>query len=147
VTRFRTREDLIPAAAGVVLLLDMLLRWYEIPKRTIGGAVSPAVSANAWQAFGYLDLLIAVTVLVSLAIAVLGAAGRVPAQARMALDGLATITVVMIAYRLLNQPGPNDLVQVSPAAWIGLLLALVVLGGSLRSDAGGTYHRRPHDRP
>ena len=38
-----------------------------------------------------------------------------------------------VLYRILNQPGPNDAVEVERGAWIGLAAAALVAAGGWRS--------------
>ncbi len=54
------------------------------------------------------------------------------------LGGLATL---FVAYRILNQPGQNDVVQVKIGAWLGLLFcAGITVGGYLAMrDEGTTF--------
>ena len=43
------------------------------------------------------------------------------------------LAALLILYRIVNQPGPNDVVEVELGAWLGLLAALVIAGGGWRS--------------
>ena len=48
----------------------------------------------------------------------------------MTLGALATLLVL---YRILNQPGPNDLVEVELGAYLGFLSVLAITAGGYRS--------------
>jgi hypothetical protein len=48
------------------------------------------------------------------------------------------IAALLILYRIVNQPGPNDAVDVDPGAWLGLAAAAITAAGgwgSMRAEA------------
>jgi hypothetical protein len=53
------------------------------------------------------------------------------------------LAAVLILYRIVNQPGPNEIVDVQAGAWLGLLAALVVAGGGWRSMRVEPVPRQP----
>jgi carbon starvation protein CstA len=118
----------IAGAGGVALLAAMFLHWY-------GLAVGRA-EATAWQAFGVLDVVLALLALLPLAL-VLTQATRPSPSIPVMFSVLTTIggalATLLILYRIANQPGPNELVDVQVGAWLGLLAALVVAAGGWRS--------------
>jgi drug/metabolite transporter (DMT)-like permease len=112
----------IAGAGGAALLVSMFLGWYS--------------GASAWQSFSVLDVLLALLALVPLALVVLQATRESPSLP-VALSVLTTLAgalaTLLILYRLLNQPGPNDRVDVELGAWIGLAAAAVTAAGGWRS--------------
>ena len=76
-----------------------------------------------WQAFSVLDVVLALLALVPLALVVLQATRESPSLP-VAFSVLTTVAgalaTLLILYRILNQPGPNDRVEVELGAWIGL---------------------------
>jgi hypothetical protein len=136
-SKLRTGE-LVTGIAGVLLLIDMFLPWYGIGG-AIGQFASAAgvdVDANAWDAFGFIDLVIFVTSLVAIGSVVLAASGRsvaLPVAASVVVTVLAIVTALLILYRIINPPGPNDVVDVQIGAWLGLLLTVGVAGGGFLS--------------
>jgi hypothetical protein len=132
--------DLIAGAGAAVLLLAMFLDWYT-PR---GGAEG----LNAWRAFSVLDLLLALTIALGLALAILQLVGRGPAlpvAIGVLTATLGLVSTVLVAYRLLNQPGPNDLVSVSIGGWLGLVSVAVLTLGAWRSLSD--ERARPVDPP
>jgi carbon starvation protein CstA len=122
--------ELIAGAGGLALLAAMFLHWYGTGLRIVRFEVT------AWQAFGVLDVVLALLALVPLALVVLQATRRSPAipvafSVFTALAG--ALAALLILYRIVNQPGPNDEVEVQAGAWLGLLAALVIAGGGWRS--------------
>jgi drug/metabolite transporter (DMT)-like permease len=121
VSRLRDGEW-IAGAGGLALLASMFLGWYS--------------GASAWHAFSVLDVVLALLALVPLALFVLQAT-RVSPSLPVAFSVLTTlagaVATLLILYRILNQPGPNDRVEVELGAWIGLAAAVVATAGGWRS--------------
>lgn len=120
----RLRKGEVVAAAGALLLLVVMfaLDWYG--------------AANGWQAHTVLRWLMLLTILAAFALAFLTATQRtvaVPVTIAVIVSALSALLTVLLAYRvLLNEPGPNDLVDVQLGAWLGLLAsALIAYGGYL----------------
>jgi drug/metabolite transporter (DMT)-like permease len=112
----------IAGAGGAALLAALFLGWYS--------------GASAWQAFSLLDFLLALLALVPLALVVLQATRESPSLpvAFSVLTTLAgALAALLILYRLLDQPGPNERVDVELGAWIGLGAAVVAALGGWRS--------------
>ena len=123
----------IAGAGGLALLASMFLHWYGLDLALLGG-VAPEVTA--WQAFDVLDVVLALLALVPLALVFTQATRPSPAipvffSVMTLLAGL--LAAVLILYRIVNQPGPNEIVDVQAGAWLGLLAALVIAGGGWRS--------------
>jgi hypothetical protein len=137
--RVRTGE-IVCGAAGIVLLASMFLGWYSVSGRDD--------SLTAWGAFSVVDVLIAIVALLGIALALSEVVGRGPALP-VAL-GVVTTTLslagtLLLAYRILNQPGPNDLIGVEAGAYVGLLATLGVFLGAWLSLSD--ERPRPVDPP
>jgi hypothetical protein len=125
----------IAGAGAVALLASMFLHWYGLAV-SFGPLDVGGPEATAWQAFGVLDVVLALLALVPLALVVTQATRQSPAVPVF----FSVLTVVagalaalLILYRIVNQPGPNDLVDVQAGAWLGFLAAVIVTGGGWRS--------------
>ena len=132
--------ELICGAAALVLLVATFLDWYAPRGRAEG--------LSAWSAFTIVDLLLAVVVALGLAVLVLQLAGRGPAlpvAIEVVTITLALATTLLVLYRILNQPGPNDAIEVSAGAWLGLVAVAAVTFGAWRSL--GDERSRPADPP
>ena len=132
--------ELVAGAAGVVLLASMFLSWYSISGRDD--------TLTAWGAFSVVDVLLALVALLGIALALSEVVGRGPALP----VGLAVITTtlglaatLLVLYRILNQPGPNDLISVEPGAYLGFLATLGVFLGAWLSLSD--ERPRPVDPP
>jgi hypothetical protein len=132
--------DAMAGGGALLLLVVTFLDWYT----PAGGAEG----LDAWHAFSVLDLLLALVVLLGLALAVSQVAGRGPALPVGISVLTATITsgvTLLVLYRILNQPGPNDQIAVSAGAWLGLVCTALVAAGGWLALADETP--RPSDPP
>jgi hypothetical protein len=123
----------IAGAGAVALLVSMFLHWYALDTALLGGI---AAEATAWQAFDVLDIVLALLALVPLALMFTQATRLSPAipaffsVMTVVAGGLAAL---LILYRIVNQPGPNGVVDVQVGAWLGVLAAAVIAAGGWRS--------------
>jgi hypothetical protein len=126
--------EIVCGASGLVLLASMFLDWYTVSPRVAFGALDRLFrSLDAWAAFSVVDVLIAIVALLGIALAISAVVGRGPALP----IALAVITItlslagtLLLAYRILNQPGPNDLISVEVGAYVGLLASVGVFLGA-----------------
>jgi hypothetical protein len=138
-TKLRMGE-LIAGACAVLLFIDMFFHWYgikgaeranEILKQVTGTSLQTGVSA--WQAYSWVDLLLLLTIIAALGMVALSVTQRsvaLPVSASVIVTGLGAFAALIVLYRLINQPGPNDLVTVKLPGYIGFLLtAGVAVGG------------------
>ncbi len=127
--------ELIAAAGGVALLVVMFLEWYAAGGTTkvAGRDIHISVGFTAWEAFGVTDILLALAALIAIGLAVLTATRRSPALPVAASVITATtgiLATLLVLYRILNQPGPNELIGVDAGAWVGLAACLGVFLGA-----------------
>jgi hypothetical protein len=121
----------IAAGAGVLLFIDLFLDWYS------AGNDAFTVSISGWSVFSWVDLVCAAAAIVAV-LAAVQAMGmvQIPAPLNMILLPLAAIATILVLYRLINQPGPNDLVNNEFGAYIGFVLAaLMAYGAATSGDA------------
>jgi hypothetical protein len=142
-SKLRTGE-LIAGVCGVLLLIVMFFSWYGI-----GGAAGSILSAadvdttvNAWKAFDFIDLVLFVTAIVAIGAALLAATGRsvaLPVGASVVVTVLGIIVALLVLYRIINQPGPNEVVDVKFGAYLGFLVCIgIAAGGFLAMADEGT---------
>jgi hypothetical protein len=120
--------DVIAGAGGLALIVSLFLAWYGL------GAL--ALGASAWEAFSVLDVLLLLLALVPLGLVATQATRNSP-SIPVAFSVSATVAgifaTLLILYRIINQPGPNDLVTVELGAWVGLAASIAVAAGGWRS--------------
>jgi hypothetical protein len=138
-----SRGEQIAGAAAVLLLIDMFLNWYSA---NISGALSAAAarfgvdtSANAWQSFSTTDLLIFLTILAALVMVgmrVMARSADLPVSLPLVVAALGAITTIIVLWRIVNQPGPNDFVNVEYGAYIGFVLLIALTYGAVLAGGG-----------
>jgi hypothetical protein len=145
--RLRLGEQ-IAAGAAVLLFIVLFLSWYgvAVPDEVAAFAKAQGISTtvSAWTAFDFLDIVLLLIILVTLAFVVLSMSETGPAlpvAASVIVTLLGALATILIFYRILNQPGPNDVVEVKYGAWLGLLLALAITAGGFLAmrDEGTTF--------
>jgi len=130
--------ELIAGAGGVALLVVMFFDWYAAGGQTQfqGQDFEISLGFNAWEAFSITDLILALTAVSGIALAVLTASRRSPALP-VALSVITTtlgaLATLLVLYRILNQPGPNDFIEVKFGAFLGFLSVLAIAAGGFRS--------------
>ena len=138
--------DLVAGAGGFALVAALFLHWYGLTLPD-GRALGPEMTG--WEAFSVLDVVLALLALVPLALVVLQATRDSPALPVL-FSVLTTVAgflaAVLILYRIINQPGPNDVADVQAGAWLAFLAAAVVTAGgwsSMRVEAMPGRPERP----
>ena len=140
VNRLSTGQK-IAGAAGLLLFIDLWMSWYgvDVGSGAVGKLVAASgvdTTASGWQAFGMTDILLAITALIAIAMAVMAANGtrlELPVRLSTLTAGLGAVMTVIVLYRIINQPGPNDVITVQWGAYLGLVLVALVAYGGVRS--------------
>jgi hypothetical protein len=137
--------DVLAGIGGAVLLGSLWLKWYGLDARAlIRGGDSKRGALNvldtfstpdlsAWQAFSAIDILLAVAALLAIGVPISSALARSPAKP-VAFALLASVAgfvaVLLVLFRIVDQPGSNALITVKSGAWIGMAGAVLALVGS-----------------
>jgi hypothetical protein len=133
--------DVLAGIGGVVLLASLFLHWYGFdlgavfqpgePTPTLTGTVVPSVTG--WQAFSVTDILLAAVAVLAIALPLVTAVARGPAKP-VAVAVVTTVAgffaILLVLYRIVNQPGENSIVVVEIGAWAGLAGAVLVTVGA-----------------
>lgn len=122
------RGHWLAGGGGVALLVVMFLDWYSVGG--VDGVRSQGITA--WQSFGVLDVILALLALLAIALALFAAAQRspaLPAATAVFTSAAGGLVLLLVLYRILNQPGPNDFVEVSYGAFLGFLCVAVIAAG------------------
>lgn len=140
--------ELVAGAAGVLLLIVMFLSWYGFAG--LGGGLGRAlvespgfdVTRNAWEMFSFIDLLLFVTAVAAIGAAAITGTQRsvaLPVAASVIVTALGVLTTLLVLYRVLNEPGPDEIIDVMLGAYLGVIAcAAIALGGFMSMRDEGT---------
>ena len=124
--RLRAGEWLA-TGGGVALLVSLFLPWYGL-----GGA-----DVSGFEAFGVIDVLLALLALGAIALAVLQAtqdAPALPVGAAVLTVTLGIIGTLLVLFRMIDEPG-SSVLEVRVGAWLALVATLVIVAGGWLSLA------------
>jgi hypothetical protein len=147
VSRLRLGER-IAAGCAVLLFIDEFLNWYSAnlsgAQQAVADRIGVSTTVSAWKAFDWVDLLMLLTILVVLAWVTLAATQRtvaLPVTMSTIAAALCAFTTLIVLYRIINQPGPNNLVNVEYGAYLGLVLLLGMTYGTYTAmrDEGSSF--------
>jgi hypothetical protein len=111
-----SQAEKIAGGAGIVLLIAMFFSWYS---------VGP-FSADAWEAFTYIDLILFLTALAAISLAVVAANQAdigLPVALSSVVAGLGALATLLVLYRMINPPGSGN-----PSLDLGIFLGLIACG-------------------
>jgi hypothetical protein len=110
--------EIVAGLGGAILLLSLSLEWYSVGGREL----------SAWEAMSVLDVLLALIAVLALAVPLVAAPARGPAQP-MAIEVIASvvcaIAVLLVVFRLLDHPG-----GLLSGAWLGLAGSVLAWSGA-----------------
>jgi hypothetical protein len=124
------------AAGGVALIGSLFATWYGTTVRVGDSGLALRVGFSGWESFDVLDVVLALIAGLAIVLAILQATRDSPAMPVGA--GVLTVVfgalgVVLVAYRMINQPGANEFIEVRTGAWVGLAAALAITAGGWES--------------
>ena len=136
--------EMIAGIAGLVLLIDLWFKWYGVEVEGPGGALGNlniGVSANAWESFGLIDIILFLVALIAIGVAVMRALGNMPDMPYppatiVAIAG--AVALLLIIFRIIDSPVDTGGVEGVDATrkigvWIGLLAAAAITYGGWRA--------------
>jgi hypothetical protein len=128
--RLNTGEK-IAGISGVLLLIIMFLfDWFTIDVG--GGVFDVSTGGNAWESFGFIDLILFLAAISGIALALVATSASkpdMPVALSAITAGLGILGVVLVLFRIISPPdfGVGDLVDVGRG--IGVFLGLVATAG------------------
>lgn len=147
--------DLIAGASGVVLLISLFLPWYGVDLEVAGASIDGDV--NAWQAMGFIDILLFLVAVFAISVPLARAAGSLPEDVPAGLAVLVAggFGLVLVLFRLVDVPGPDvsaipgDTIEVGRKAglFVGLIAVAGVTYGGWRASGEGEAAAAPSSTP
>lgn len=147
-TKLRMGELIAAGSALVLFVALFFFKWYGV---NVSGAVRKATgvnlpnlpnvpgvstSANGWHSLTIVRWFILLAIIAAIGMAVLTMAQRsvaLPVSASVIVTALGGFVALLILYRIVNQPGDNDLITVKVGAWLGFLSAAGIAVGGFQS--------------
>jgi hypothetical protein len=158
------RGALIAGVSGLLLFLFMFLGWYgaggaadELVEQAqqaaeqlgVQGPEDVDTTANAWESFDFIDLILMLAVIVAVvfaAIELTGASVSLPVAMSSLTAGIGGLAFLLVLYRIINPPGEGDIDR-EIGIWLGLLAtAGITAGGYLGMQEEGTTFTDQRDR-
>ncbi len=132
-----SQGEMIAAISAVVLLFVMFIfTWFSVDFG--GGNLGLSgvdTGSNAWQAFGFIDIVLFVTILVAVGGALITANAQsvnTPVAISAITCGLGILSVLLILFRIVDPPGSGDIpdgFDIGISRGIGVFLGLIAAGG------------------
>ena len=132
--RLSTGEK-IAGASAVLLFIFMFFDWFTAEVSGGNGLFTASVGGNAWEAFSWIDLLMLLTVVVTIAVVVIRLSDAIvepPFSINAAVAILGGLCVLLILYRIIDPPGSGDEisgVSIDISATVGAFLGLLAAAG------------------
>ncbi|HKG36388.1 MAG TPA: hypothetical protein VKA89_08135 [Solirubrobacterales bacterium] len=142
-----TQGEKIAAGSAIALFIIMFLKWYGVDEAGGAGDLS------AWDAFDFIDLILLLTVIVTVgAAAAKASANRIDFPLSTAIAVLGGLSTLLVLFRLIVTPdidvivGEIDLSR-SYGVFLGLIAAAgIAYGGWRAMDEEGTTFQDAADR-
>jgi len=138
-----SQGEMIAAVAALVLFIVMFLTWFSVD---LGDAADLLVGvdtgANAWQAFGFIDIVLFVTIIVAVGGAVVAATAtsvNAPVAVSAITAGFGIVSFLLVLYRVIDPPGGDipDAAGIGISrgigVWLGLILTAAIAFGGWRA--------------
>jgi hypothetical protein len=141
-----TQGEKIAAVSGVALILIMFIfKWFglEVSGSTGGFAFSAGGSENAWGSYGFIDIVLFITVAAAIGLALISASQTevgLPVAASAIVAGLGILSVVLIVISIISPPdfgadidgtGIDQTRKIG--VWLGLIAAVGIAYGGWRA--------------
>jgi hypothetical protein len=147
--------DQIAAAGGIALLISLFLPWYGVDVNI--GPISESANASAWEALGFIDILLFLVAVVAIGVPVAKAAGALPddVPGPLLLLAVGGFGLLLVLFRLVDLPTPDLGGGVDFDRKFGLFLGLIATAGiayggwraNAESPAGSTPAATPPSPP
>jgi hypothetical protein len=145
--RLRMGEK-VAGASALALFIVMFLQWFSVSTGSaridslLDQQGLSATGVSAWTALGFIKIMLFLIVVATIGFVILTAAQRAPAlpvAASVLVTALGALAVLLVLFRIVDQPGPNRVVNVEYGAYLGLLTCIgITVGGFLAMREEGT---------
>ena len=143
-----SQGEKVAGGAAVLLFITMFLSWFGLPENAFTNALGAAgvdTTANAWQSFDFIDIVLLVTIVVAVAAAVAHAADtRIDFPLSTVVTVLGALSTILVLYRIIDPPSDASR---KFGVFLGLIFAAALTyGGWLAMQTEGTSFQDAADR-
>jgi hypothetical protein len=142
-----SQGEKIAAGSGILLFIVMFFSWFGAPEEieALGNAVGVDTSANAWQSFDFIDIVLLATVVVAIGAAVVKASdSAVDFPLSTIVTVLGALSTILVLYRILDPPSDASR---KFGVFLGVIFAAALTyGGWLAMQDEGTSFQGAADR-
>jgi hypothetical protein len=143
-----SQGEKIAAGSAIVLFIVMFFSWFGLPENEFTNALGAAgidTSANAWQSFSFIDVVLLVTVVIAIGAAVVKATeSTVDFPLSTVITVLGALSTILVLYRILDPPSDASR---KFGVFLGLIFAAALTyGGWLSMQSEGTSFQDAADR-
>jgi hypothetical protein len=120
----------LAALAGIGLIVSLGLDWYGVRGRETG--------ISGFAAFDVIDILLVLVAAMGIALAIAQATQdrpALPVAAAVLTVPVGILGTLLVLYRIVNEPGPDELLDVRAGAYLGLLATAALTAGGWLSLA------------
>ncbi len=140
-----TQGEKIAGVSGIALILIMFIfKWFGLKVSGDAGGFGFTVegSENAWGSYGFIDIVLFITVVAAVGLALISASETevgLPVAASAVVAGLGILSVVLIIISIISPPdlGAGDISGIDHTrkigVWLGLIAAIGVAYGGWRA--------------
>jgi len=131
--RLSTGEK-IAGVSAVLLFIFMFIDWFKV-EVSGSGFVGGSLGGNAWEWFSWIDLLLLLTVVVTVAVVVIRLSDAIfepPVSLNAIVAILGGLSVLFVLYRVIDPPGASESfggVSVDVGRQVGVFLGLLASAG------------------
>src|SRR5919201_2470938 len=127
-TRLRQGERIAAISAIALFLIMFIFTWFD----TIYGGIID-ISGNAWQSYGFTDIVLFLTILAAFGLVYLSASRQqlnLPVAASAFVAALGVLSLILIIISLISPPdvGSQGIVSGSTSRDLGVFLGLIATG-------------------
>jgi hypothetical protein len=136
-----SQGEKVAGVSGILLFIIMFLSWFGLPDNPITTAFGNAgvdTTANAWQSFDFIDIVLLITVIAAVGLVALVLSDvevGLPVAASAIVAGLGALSTLLILYRILDPPAEASR---EFGVFLGLIAAAAIaVGGYLAMQEEG----------
>jgi hypothetical protein len=143
-----SQGEKIAGGSALLLFIVMFFSWFGLPDSALTNALGSAgfdTTANAWQAFDFIDIVLLITVVVAVAAVIATASDtRIDFPLSTVVTVLGALSTILVLYRIIDPPSDASR---KLGVFLGFIFAAALTyGGWLAMQTEGTSFQDAADR-